>query len=83
MKQGIIESISVRHVGRLLEEAELPPQASRYWLTPPVDEEFDEKVKDITDLYLTAIERAQQGEHTISVDEMTGIQANVSKNTCQ
>jgi len=40
-----------------------------------VDEEFDEKVKDITDLYLTAIERAQQGEHTISVDEMTGIQA--------
>jgi len=35
MKQGIIESISVRHVGRLLEEAELKPQASRYWLTPP------------------------------------------------
>ena len=38
MKQGIIESISVRHVGRLLEEAELKPHASRYWLTPPVDE---------------------------------------------
>ena len=35
MKQGIIESISVRHVGRLLEEAELKPHASRYWLTPP------------------------------------------------
>lgn len=35
IKQGIIESISVRHVGRLLEEAELQPQASRYWLTPP------------------------------------------------
>jgi len=34
MKQGIIESISVRHVGRL-EEAELKPHASRYWLTPP------------------------------------------------
>ena len=31
--------------------------------------------KDISDLYLTAIERAQQGEHTISIDEMTGIQA--------
>ncbi|GEM_PF-2572563 len=27
MKQGIIESISVRHVGRLLEEAELKPHA--------------------------------------------------------
>ena len=35
IKLGIIESISVRHVGRLLEEAELKPHASRYWLTPP------------------------------------------------
>jgi putative transposase len=35
MKQGIIESISVRHVERLLEEAELKPHQSRYWLTPP------------------------------------------------
>ena len=35
MKQEIIENISVRHVGRLLEEAELKPHQSRYWLTPP------------------------------------------------
>lgn len=35
IKQGIIESISVRHVGRLLEEAEVKPHQSRYWLTPP------------------------------------------------
>ena len=35
MKQGIIESISVRHVRRLLKEAELKPHQSRYWLTPP------------------------------------------------
>ena len=35
IKQDIIESISVRHVGRLLEEAQLKPHASRYWLTPP------------------------------------------------
>lgn len=35
MKQEIIESISIRHVGRLLEEAELKPHQSRYWLTPP------------------------------------------------
>ena len=40
MKLGIIESISVRHVGRLLEEAELKPHQSRYWLTPPVDEDL-------------------------------------------
>jgi putative transposase len=35
IKQGIIESISIRHVGRLLEEAQLKPHQSRYWLTPP------------------------------------------------
>jgi putative transposase len=40
-----------------------------------VDEEFDAKVEDITGLYLSAIELAQNGERTISVDEMTGIQA--------
>ena len=75
MKQGIVESISVRHVGRLLEEAELKPHQSRYWLTPPEDEEFDAKVKDITGLYISALERAQNAERTISIDEMTGIQA--------
>lgn len=35
IKRGIIESISIRHVGRLLAEAELKPHQSRYWLTPP------------------------------------------------
>jgi DDE superfamily endonuclease len=32
-------------------------------------------VEDITGLYISAIERHLQGEHTISIDEMTGIQA--------
>jgi putative transposase len=41
----------------------------------PPDSQFDEKVKDICQVYLSAIERAQQGEQTISIDEMTGIQA--------
>jgi putative transposase len=36
---------------------------------------FDEKVSSITATYLTAIERAEVGERTISLDEMTGIQA--------
>ena len=35
IKQGIVESISTRHVGRLLEEAEIKPHQNRYWLTPP------------------------------------------------
>ncbi len=40
-----------------------------------MDEEFDTKLDDITGLYISAIERHQSGERTISIDEMTGIQA--------
>jgi putative transposase len=36
---------------------------------------FDEKVTDITQVYSSAIERVEAGERTISLDEMTGIQA--------
>jgi len=35
VKQGIVERISARHVGRLLEEASLKPHQSGYWLNPP------------------------------------------------
>mgnify|MGYP001803531765 CR=1 FL=1 len=40
-----------------------------------MDEEFDAKVEDVTGLYISAIERHLSGERTISIDEMTGIQA--------
>lgn len=32
MKRGIVATISARHVGRLLQEADLKPHRSRYWL---------------------------------------------------
>ena len=48
---------------------------SRYWLTPAYEADFDEKVADINDAYQQAPERAKQGEHLESVDEMTGVQA--------
>ncbi|NJL37996.1 MAG: helix-turn-helix domain-containing protein [Leptolyngbyaceae cyanobacterium SM1_4_3] len=35
MKQGIVESISPRYVGRLMNEADLKPHQSQYWLNPP------------------------------------------------
>jgi putative transposase len=35
IKQGIVEQISPRQVGRWLAEAELKPHQSRYWLFPP------------------------------------------------
>jgi len=71
----IVPSISGRHVGRLLDEADLKPHQIRYWLTPPQEADFDDKVKDITTVYTTAVERAAQGERTLSTDEMSGIQA--------
>lgn len=44
-----------------------------------MDEEFDTKLENITTLYTSAIERNQNGERTISIDEMTGIQATERK----
>ncbi len=35
VKQGIVTTISPRHVGRLLAEATLKPHQSGYWLNPP------------------------------------------------
>jgi len=34
VKEQVVESISVRHVGRLLAEADLKPHQSQYWLHP-------------------------------------------------
>ena len=48
---------------------------SRYWLTPAYEADFDDKVADINEAYKQAPERAKQGEHLESVDEMTGVQA--------
>ena len=44
-----------------------------------MDEEFDTKLENITTLYTSALERNQNGERTISIDEMTGIQATERK----
>jgi putative transposase len=43
IKRGIVETISSRHVGRLLEEADLKPHQIRYWLTPSKDKDFKKK----------------------------------------
>jgi DDE superfamily endonuclease len=41
----------------------------------PPDPEFKAKVEDICEVYELAMERAERGEMTFSLDEMTGIQA--------
>ncbi len=47
----------------------------RYWLTPPQEPERDEQVKAICIVYQEATARAEQGEVTVSTDELTGVQA--------
>jgi hypothetical protein len=47
----------------------------RHWLTPVPDEHFEEKVQDINTVYRQAPERTQEGERTLSTDELTGVQA--------
>ena len=44
-------------------------------MTPAYEADFDEKVTDINEDYKQATERAKQGQHTESLDEMTGVQA--------
>jgi len=53
----------------------LKPHRIRYWLTARPDERFDDKCSDICTVYAGALERAADGVRTVSVDEMTGIQA--------
>lgn len=78
IKRNIVSTISPRHVGRILDEADLKPHLSRYWLNNERDKDpqaFDTAAKQICDLYTAAATLRQQGIHLVSTDEKTGIQA--------
>ena len=76
--RGIVPSISVSQVGRFLREAALQPHTKRYWLNTTEKDpvKFQEQVEAVCDTYLEAPALAKdQGTHTVSTDEMTGLQA--------
>ena len=78
IERQIVVSISPRHVGRLLDRADLKPHLSRYWLNNDRHQDpatFDAEVKTVCDLYAGALMLYQQGIHLVSLDEKTGIQA--------
>lgn len=78
IRRGIVASISPVQVSRYLREAALQPHKSRYWLntTEKDPARFEEQVKTVCDTYLEAPERERTDRtHTVSVDEMTGLQA--------
>jgi transposase len=77
-KCAIVERISPRHVGRVLDEMDLQPHRSRDWLNNERDLDpgaLDAQASTICELYAAAPVLATQGTHTISLDEKTGIQA--------
>jgi transposase len=75
--RSIVEQISPSTRGRILNEADIKPHRSQYWLNHDVKDEatFREEVRDICKLSHQAQELHEQGAHIISVDEKTGIQA--------
>src|SRR4051794_9885260 len=78
LKRRVVTSISPSQVSRYLREAVLQPHESRYWLntTEKGPRRFEEQVKTVCDTYLAAPERERAEQtHTVSVNEMTGLQA--------
>jgi transposase len=78
VKRQIVESISPRHLGRLLGEADLRPHRMRYWLNAKEKDQpdFAAQVQQVCATYASAPELYDHGHtHTVSTDEMTGIQA--------
>jgi len=78
VNRGIVSSISTSQVNRYLAEAELQPHRSKYWLntTEKDPQLFEQQVQAVCQCYLEAPELYfQHHTHTVSVDEMTGVQA--------
>ena len=78
IERRIVDTISPRHVGRTLDEADLKPHLSRYWLNNARSkdpEAFDAGANEVCSLYVEAPILHQQGIHLVCTDEKTGIQA--------
>lgn len=76
--QKIVESISARWVGKLLQRLAIRPHKNKYWLNSKDkrDPDFDSRVAAVCDAYRNAIDLYdERGIHTICIDEQTGIQA--------
>ena len=76
-QRRIVTTISPRSVGRFLDEADLKPHRSRYWLTakPNDPEAFAKESKAVCDVYHQAPQLHQEGVSIVSTDEKPGMQA--------
>jgi transposase len=78
LKRGIVESISLSYISHLLREAALQPHRRKMWLntTEKDPDLFQQQVETVCKTYQAAATlHEREGTHTVSCDEMTGIQA--------
>src|SRR5438445_7151314 len=66
-------SISRSSIWRILQDVDLKPHKSEYWLNSH-DEDFDAKAHTICQLYAKALASYEQGRLVICCDEKTGMQ---------
>jgi hypothetical protein len=52
LQQGIVSSISERHIHRLLNATDLQPHRCRYWLNAKPDPQKDSKIRAVSSVYL-------------------------------
>jgi transposase len=67
------ETVSRSSVWRILQDIDLKPHKSEYWLNSH-DEDFDAKAHTICQLYAKALTFYQQGRLVVCCDEKTGMQ---------
>jgi transposase len=67
------EAISRSSIWRILQDVDLKPHKSEYWLNSH-DEDFDAKAHTICPLYAKALASYEQGRLVICCDEKTGMQ---------
>ena len=78
VKRGIVPDISDSQVGRYLRAAALQPHRRKMWINTTEKDpvRFQQQVEEVCRTYLEAPARnAEDGTRTVSVDEMTGLQA--------
>ena len=73
LSQHRLPPTSRSSIWRILEEADLKPHRSVYWLNSH-DADFEAKAHDICQLYLHALRLYEQGRLVICADEKTGMQ---------
>lgn len=78
VRRNIVPSISGSQVGRFLRQAALRPQRRKMWLNTTEKDplQFQQQVELVCETYREAPQRyAEDGTRTVSIDEMTGLQA--------